>query len=361
MVMMGIEFVGDIPFSDVVINPIIQAPDGRRMSKSLGTGIDPLELVDAHGADAVRFGLLLMASTQDVRFNEQRIVQGRQLGTKIWNATRLVVERGGRAGQPAPTPTTMADRWITSMLAQTVASATRLVDEYDFSALADLIYHAIFDDFCDWYLELLKAGAADGAVAGYVWEQLLTLTNPMMPFVTEECFAHMPGADGMLLTHPLAVAPFGDDADATAGIAAIQEAVTALRAFRQEKSIKPRQELTVDADGLPDLDRDAVAALARVVWSDDLGEDPSPVVLPSGGRLLIARVALDIDTAAERARIDQAIAAAEGELARADRQLANERFTSRAPEHLVQAERDKAARFTSEITALRAERERLVD
>jgi valyl-tRNA synthetase len=97
------------------------------------------------------------------------------------------------------------------------------------------------------------------------------------------------------------------------------------------------------------------------VWSDDLGEDPSPVVLPSGGRLLIARVALDIDTAAERARIDQAIAAAEGELARADRQLANERFTSRAPEHLVQAERDKAARFTSEITALRAERERLVD
>ena len=361
MVMMGIEFVGDIPFSDVVINPIIQAPDGRRMSKSLGTGIDPLELVDAHGADAVRFGLLLMASTQDVRFNEQRILQGRQLGTKIWNATRLVVERGGRAGQATPTPTTMADRWITSMLAQTVATATRLIDEYDFSALADLIYHAIFDDFCDWYLELLKTGAADGTVAGYVWEQLLTLANPIMPFVTEECFAHMPGAEGMLLTHPLAVAPFADDGDATAGIAAIQEAVTALRAFRQEKAIKPRQELTVGAEGVPTLDRDAVAALARIVWSDDLGEDPSPVVVPSGGRLLIARVALQIDTAAERARLDQAIAAAEGELERAHRQLANERFTSRAPEHLVQAERDKAARFTAEIAALGLERDRLVD
>ena len=102
MVMMGVEFMGEEPFSDVYIHSVVQAPDGRRMSKSLGTGIDPLDVIEQHGADALRFGLLMMSSTQDVRFSADRIDQGRQLVTKLWNATRLVVDRGGRAGGAAP-------------------------------------------------------------------------------------------------------------------------------------------------------------------------------------------------------------------------------------------------------------------
>ncbi len=359
MVMMGLEFAGDIPFADVVINPIIQAPDGRRMSKSLGTGIDPLELVDEHGADAVRFGLLLMASTQDVRFNAQRVQQGRQLVTKIWNATRLVVDRGGRAGVAAPQPATLADRWITSVLAATVRDAERLMAEYDFSGLADLIYHAIFDDFCDWYLELLKAGAAEGAVAGFVLEQLLALAHPLMPFVTEECFARLPGAEGMLLTHALPAAPYTGDDGALAGMAAVQEAVTALRATRQDLGLKPRDELSIAFDGDRGVPHAEVAALGRAAWSHELGDDAIATVLPGGGRLLVARPAVRIDVEAARARLDGAIVAAREELARAERQLANERFTSRAPEHLVAAEREKAARFTAEIADLSAERDRL--
>ena len=361
MVMMGIEFLGDIPFADVVINPIIQAPDGRRMSKSLGTGIDPLDLVDAHGADAVRFGLLLMASTQDVRFNEQRVLQGRQLATKLWNATRLVVDRGGKAGVDAPTPSLLGDRWICDYLSRTVSEAERLVAEFDFSALADLLYRTIFDGFCGWYLELLKVGEGSPEVAGFALEQLLALVNPLMPFVTEECYAQMPGADADgLLRHPLAVAPWPhDDAAQTDGTHLI-EAVTALRAFKSENGMKPRDPLFVTLEErVPfTLPRTAVSALAHVSWADEAAADARSIGLELG-RLLVSRPDAVIDTAAECARVEAKLASVRDELSRAERQLANANFVDRAPDHLVQAERDKAARFAAEITELEAERRRL--
>jgi valyl-tRNA synthetase len=361
MVMMGLEFMGDIPFSDVVINPIIQAPDGRRMSKSLGTGIDPLDLVDTHGADAVRFGLLLMASTQDVRFNEQRILQGRQLATKLWNATRLVIERGGRAGLPSPPePATLGDRWIADYLRDTIDEANRLVREYDFSALADLIYRTIFDGFCDWYLELLKVGEGTPEVAGYVLEQLLALANPVMPFVTEECFAAIPGAEGTLLTHPLPVAPWDRDESARAGGDHVIEVVTALRAFKAEKGMKPRDGLDVflEARAPFPLAAQAVARLAHVRWLEEAPDDAQSISIALG-RLLVRRPDAEVDVTAECRRIDARLHDARRELARAEGQLGNERFVSRAPEHLVVAEREKAARFAGEIAELTAERERL--
>ncbi len=361
MVMMGIEFAGDIPFSDVVINPIIQAHDGRRMSKSLGTGIDPLELIDQHGADAVRFGLLLMASTQDVRFNEQRVLQGRQLATKLWNATRLVVDRSGRAGIAAPPLTTLGDRWIGDVLADAVVTADRLLAEYDFSALADLLYRTIFDAFCDWYLELLKVGEATPEVGGYVLEQLLALAAPLMPFVTEECYSQLPGAapEG-LLRHPLATAPWPADEQARRQGGHLIEAVTALRAFKAENGIKPREPLTVTLEErVPfDLPRHAVAALAHVTWTETAADDARFIGLELG-RLLVSRPGAVVDVTAECARVDATIAQTTAELARAERQLANANFTSRAPEHLVAAERDKAARFVAEIAELHAERDRL--
>ncbi len=361
MVMMGLEFMGDIPFSDVVINPIIQAPDGRRMSKSLGTGIDPLDLIDEHGADAVRFGLLLMASTQDVRFNEQRILQGRQLATKLWNATRLVVDRGGRAGVDAPEPVEIGDRWMAQALRQTVNDATTLVAEYDFSALADLLYRTIFDAFCDWYLELLKVGKATPEMAGYIIEQLLALAHPVMPFVTEECFSQLPGATDLLLTHPLAEAPWPDDANAYAHGHLVIDAVTALRTAKSEMGMKMRDRLSIAfiPQGLGTaLDRDAVGALAHVDWIETPPTDASSVVIEAG-RLVLSRPEGTVDTVAECARLAERIDTTREELARAERQLANPKFVERAPAHLVDAERDKAQRFVDEIAELTVERERL--
>jgi valyl-tRNA synthetase len=353
MIMTGIEYMGEPPFRDVYVHSVIQAPDGRRMSKSLGTGIDPLDLIAVHGADAVRFGLLLMASQQDVRFNEERIRQGRQLATKLWNATRLVVERGGAVQAEAPEPALLADRWICSRVAAAVKEASELVAAYELSRLADLVYHVIFDDFCDWYLELLKVGEATPAVAGHVLEQLLALAHPLIPFVTEECWSRLPGSQGLMLTHALARAPGPSDPVAERAVAALREAVTELRAFRAEAGVPPREtlEVALDVSGPVPFPTAELAALARVrVSADGYG---TPQVVPlSFGRLLVRRAGAEVDAETERARLSGAIEELEREIARAAGMLANPRFVERAPADVVGRERDKLARFTAERETL---------
>ncbi len=351
MVMMGLEYMGEVPFRDVYIHSVVQAPDGRRMSKSLGTGIDPLEVVDREGADALRFGLLMITSTQDVRFSEDRIRQGRQLVTKLWNATRLVVDRGGRAGD-APVAETLGDRWIASVIAGAIEESDRLVEGFEFSQFADGLYHLIFDDLCDWYLELLKAGLASPAMAGAALEQVLALAHPVIPFTTEECWSRLPGSEGLMLTHAPATAPGPRDPQAEAAITALREAVQAMRSFRADQAISPRDALVVSLaldDGAP-LPVEALAAIANV----ELGEagDDALVVPISFGRILVKAPAVDVD--AERTRLTAALDAARTELARAEKQLANEKFTSRAPAHLVEAERDKARRFSAEAEEISA-------
>ncbi len=355
MVMMGIEYMGDVPFSDVYIHSVVQSPDGRRMSKSLGTGIDPDEVIAKSGADALRFGLLMMSSTQDVRFSHERVGQGRQLVTKLWNAGRLVLERGGTVGGPDPAPATVADRWMASRLAFAVAEAEQALAGFRFSQLADLVYHVVFDEYCDWYLELLKAGEAEPEVAAALLEQILALLHPLMPFVTEEIWSGMPGAEGLMLQHAPARALAGRDAAAEVQLDALREAVTALRSYASERGLPRSAGLRVwlEAPGGPELAPPALDALAGAAVVD--AEPEGATVLPlSFGRLLVAPAG-GLDRAAERERVERALAEAEAELSRAERQLANERFVERAPAHLVEAERKKARRFEGERDALRDE------
>ena len=239
MVMMGCEFMGEEPFADVAIHSVVQAPDGRRMSKSLGTGIDPMDEIERHGADALRFGLLMMSSTQDVRFSQERIDQGRQLVTKLWNAVRLVVDRGGRAGAGPVEPAALADRWIASRVADAVERGAGHLARFELSQLADLVYHVVFDDYCDWYLELLKAGEATPEMAGAALEQLLALAHPLMPFVTEEGWSRMPGSESLMAVHPAPSAPGPRDEAAEAEIRAVQEEVNAIRGWRAQRGISP--------------------------------------------------------------------------------------------------------------------------
>lgn len=352
MVMMGLEYMGEVPFRDVYIHSVVQAPDGRRMSKSLGTGIDPLDVVGREGADALRFGLLMITSTQDVRFSEDRIRQGRQLVTKLWNATRLVVDRGGRANAAPPVPQALGDRWIASTIGAAIEQADHLVEGFEFSQLADLLYHLIFDDLCDWYLELLKAGQADPAFAGAAIEQVLALAHPVIPFTTEECWSRLPGSAGLMLTHAPATAPGPRDGAAEQSMAAVREVITAVRALRVEHGISPRTPLTVslvthEPGIVPD---DALTALANAEMGDP--GDGALVVPLACGRLLVR--APEVDPQALRLRLETALFAARTELARAQKQLTNDRFTSRAPAHLVQAEREKADRHTGEIEEISA-------
>jgi len=350
MVMMGDEFLDEDPFTEVYIHSVIQAPDGRRMSKSLGTGIDPLEVIEQHGADALRFGLLMMSSTQDVRFSADRIDQGRQLVTKLWNATRLVVDRGGRAGLTRPGPATLADRWIASRIARAVDEAADLTAGFEMSQLAKLVYELVFDDYCDWYLELLKSGEATPDVAGFALEQILALVHPLMPFVTEECWSRMPGAEGLMAVHAPPVAPGGADPGAEAEIAAVREVVGALRAYRSRRNLPPRTRLAMDPAPAP-----AVAALDPVEAADDAARPTLVATLLPGGRSIsVGPLAEAVDPEVERRRLQDELAKADSERDRAQRKLADARFVERAPAHLVEAEREKAARYAAEREALAA-------
>ena len=209
MIMFGLEFVGDIPFEDVYVHPIIQAPDGRRMSKSLGTGIDPLDLIEggprppvfeqggefpAYGADAVRFGLLAMSSSQDVRFNEDKVAQGRQLANKLWNASRLLLLRVPDE-LPEPRAVTVEDAWILSRLQRAKAATEQAFEDFELHRAALGLYDFVYGDLCDWYLELIKPrlyaddNAEVSAVALHVLRETLALAHPVIPFVTEEIWS----------------------------------------------------------------------------------------------------------------------------------------------------------------------------
>src|SRR3954451_15297703 len=165
MVMMGLEFTGEIPFSDVYCHSVIQAPDGRRMSKSLGTGIDPLDLIDAHGADGVRFGLLAMSSTQDVRFSEEKVAQGQALANKLFNATRFVLLNVDADAGAEPRPHTVYDRWILSRLQAAKAAFADSVPRFDFAKAALGLYDFVYGELCDWYLELIKGRHMDARLS----------------------------------------------------------------------------------------------------------------------------------------------------------------------------------------------------
>ncbi|MDP9386133.1 MAG: valine--tRNA ligase, partial [Actinomycetota bacterium] len=238
MVMMGLEFAGDIPFSDVYVHSVIQAPDGRRMSKSLGTGIDPLELIDEYGADATRFGLLAMSSTQDVRFSAERIAQGQQLVTKLWNASRLVLTRvpDGTAVPSGPVePGAVEDAWILSRLERAKAEYARAIEGFEFHRAALGLYAFVYDELCDWYLELVKPRLYDGDPAGAatalaVLAETLALAHPIMPYVTEEIWSFLPGVEGMLAEGP---APGPDPSRVDAGAEdAVGRAIAAVQGLR---------------------------------------------------------------------------------------------------------------------------------
>src|SRR5256714_8802300 len=212
MVMMGLRFPGDVPFRDVYVPSIVQAPDGRRMSKSLGTGIDPLDLLDRYGADATRFGLLAMSSSQDVRFSEEKIAQGAQLATKLWNASRFVLLGVGEGVETAARPQAVEDRWILSRLQRAKADMRRSIETFEFHHAALGLYDFVFSELCDRYIELVKPRLDERDVQAtllLILRETLALAHPIIPFVTEEIWSHVPGAEGLLAA---ARWPAADDA-----------------------------------------------------------------------------------------------------------------------------------------------------
>ena len=306
MVMAGLELIGDIPFGDVIIHSTILAPDGRRMSKSLGTGIDPLDLIERYGADATRYGLLKMSSTQDVRFSEGPIEEGRKLANKLWNASRLLMLAG--AGEVDVRPSSVEERWILARIDATRAEVEDDLARFDFAHAVDRLYHLTFDDFCDWYLEAIKPRLEDAdakATAFAALERLLTLLHPVMPHVTEEVWSQF--HDSRLIVAPW---PQADDRYA-ADVDALARAQTAARIYRRSGV-----RITVSGDALRIFE-----AVARPS-ADGQG-----------------------DVEAERLRVRK-------EIERSERMLANEKFVANAAPDVVATEREKLEQYRAELDAL---------
>ncbi|MBN1528165.1 MAG: valine--tRNA ligase [Thermoleophilaceae bacterium] len=347
MVMFGVELTGELPFTDVPIHSVVQAPDGRRMSKSLGTGIDPLEMIDVYGADALRFGLLAMSSSQDVRFNEERVKQGRDLANKLWNASRLILQRIGAVEADPGAAATVEDRWIVSRLDRLTESVTGQLDSFRFSPAALELYGAFWSELCDWYLELAKPRlyAEDNervsAVLVHALERILALLHPVMPFASEEIWSLLPGERGLLATSPWPAADAARrDERAEAALERFIEAVGALRSYRDEVGAKPGTTLrgVLAAEGYDDL-HEHLGRLARFELVDGGDEPVAEVEIPGGVVRVLPSEGLDAEE--EGRRRDAERTRLRGEIERLERKLSNESFVQKAPPEVVEGERGK--------------------
>jgi valyl-tRNA synthetase len=353
MVMTGLEFAGDVPFRDVYVHSVIQARDGRRMSKSLGTGIDPLDEIDVHGADALRFGLLAMSSTQDVRYSDAKVQQGRDLANKLWNASRLILLNAAEV-EAKPQPACVEDRWILSRMERTVASVTAKLDSFDFAHAATEAYAFFWSELCDWYLEIAKPRLYEGEAevsANLLWllERTLALLHPVMPFVTEEVWSYHPSRAGHLAVHRFPEAEGslldpGAEAEIERGI----ELTRRLRAWRDMVEAPASAVLSGIIDPAP---QEFVGRLSRFSFANAMAGGFGDGTIASVGPVRVLDSA-EIDADAIATRLEKRREELRSEVARAEGKLANDKFVARAPADLVEEEKGKLERYRAELEEL---------
>ncbi|MDZ4167764.1 MAG: valine--tRNA ligase [Coriobacteriia bacterium] len=387
MIMSGLDFVGDVPYRDVIIHPTVFNAEGRRMSKSLGTGIDPLDLMAHYGADGMRFGLMLQVTgNQDIKFAEEKLASSRNFANKIWNASRFVLMNLGDDFTPAePGVETVADAWILSRLADLAARVDEGLVGYEFGETARALYDFFWNEFCDWYIELAKprlaAGGAvrEGVLANlvFVLDTALRLLHPMMPFVTEEIWGRLPlaGSDRapalMVAAWPdaAALARFRDE-DAERSIGLLRELVTAVRAVRARYSVSPKVRLAVTgkAPGAAGMvlasmadDIRSLAGIGELAIEADAVKPPhAAVAVAAGSEVYISLEGL-VDFAAERARVSAELARTEDELACVRKKLSNEGYLAKAAPEIIEKDRAKAADLSAIVATLSAQLGELAD
>jgi len=356
MIFSGLFFMGEAPFSDVIIHATIQAADGRRMSKSLGTGVDPREVIDAYGADALRaWGALVGMATQDARFDVSRIEGYKRFANKLWNATRLVlssVANESPHGPPAPDGDLQpADRWILSRLQGAVREVTAGIEEYSFQRSIEAAYDFAWHDFCDWYLEAVKARLRDGdpaarSAAVHVLDTLFRLLHPFLPFVTEDLWHRLPNdRDFLLRTTWPEPDPRFDDGGAEAFFTNLIRLIEEIRATRHAAAGGASGGRLWLATDLPAAERELLRELARVELVAEAGPGALPMAWGD------ARLELPVPTDdgkrrdAERRRIAE-------ELAKVETKLANPTFRIRAPAAIVAKEEQKASELRAALARL---------
>ena len=370
MIQFGLHLTGRKPFSDVVIHGLIRAEDGRKMSKSLGNAIDPLDVVRDHGADALRLTLIQAAApNQDVPFQIEWVDAARRFGNKLWNAVRFAMGHLGEGAVPAdggyPEQPGPEAAWVLARLHEVTAEIDSALDEYRFSDAYATLYSFAWSEVFDWYLELAKSHLRDGDAAtkstlGVVTRDLLKLFHPVIPYLTEELWTHLVG-DGFIAA---ARWPQPPPNQAPAGFEAFREVVGGVRRFRAEHGLSPRQALEVTM-----LDPEAVMApwwepqlKALAGFEPRLGSGAPPGafsrVVSGSLQALISLEGL-VDVAAERGRLDREIAELESLRAKASTKLANPQFVEKAPAEIIAKEQNRVAELSATLAKLNGQRSEL--
>jgi valyl-tRNA synthetase len=392
MIMSGLYFMKDIPFDDVYIYATVLDEQGRRQSKSLGTGVDPLDVIKLYGTDALRFSLLVRAARgQDIRFvkiekdRQPQVEEARNFANKIWNASRFVLMNleGATDIEPRWVPSdALVDRWILAELNSTIEQVTSALDEYRINEVAQTLYHFFWDSFCDWYIELSKSLVAskedteESRAARcrivYVLETSLRLLHPLMPYITEEIWQLLPheGESIMLAEWPKAD-PACDDKQAREQMETLIAIITKVRNIRSEMNIPPQSRLklyigTTDqaARDVVNESADQIKRLARVdeiVISDTLPELDSAARGIARGMDIAVPLGGLIDFEKERERVVKEMARKENEARGLAARLENISFVERAPAEVVQETRNRHEELIAEIEKLRDTLESLVE
>jgi valyl-tRNA synthetase len=380
MAMQGIHFMKEVPWKTLYLHGLVRAADGSKMSKSKGNTVDPLGLIDQYGADALRFFMAAMESQgRDIKMDESRVAGYRNFATKLWNAARFAQSNGigGSHSIHAPKAELAVNRWIIGEVVGTVEKLNKAFAEFRFDGMADVIYHMVFDQFCDWYLELIKPAFVDGEkgemdaesmiVAGWVIDQILVMLHPFMPFITEELW-HALGDRPYDIIHAKWPEPNATvDADAVREIDWVIDTISKTRSFKAELNIPPGARLTANiADPQPStiaiIERQA-AALSRLGRIDSFAFAPvetnNVAQIVVGGDTVVYALDGIIDLDAERSRITKAIEAAAKERDALAGRLSNASFVEKAKPEAVEKARADHAEKTAEAERLTAALARL--
>lgn len=369
MIFQGLEFTDQIPFKDVLMHGLVRDSEGRKMSKSLGNGVDPLEVIEKYGADAMRY-MISTSSTpgQDLRFRWERVEQARNFANKIWNASRFALmnlEGVNAADIDLTGPLGTADRWILHRLNETVRDVTRLIDSYEFGETGRLLYNFIWDDLCDWYIEFSKLSlyGTDAAakkqtqsVLAYVLDQTQRLIHPFMPFISEEIWQHLPhvGDTITLAAWPTENAAF-EAPDAIREMELLMEAIRSVRNIRAEVNvpmskkvellIKPASAETQDILSKNEeyLKRFCNTSLLEIDLTMT-APDKAMTSIITGAELYLPLAGL-IDITQELARLDKELQSLHGEVERIEKKLGNEGFVAKAPAKVIEEEKAKLADY----------------
>ncbi|MBF0391759.1 MAG: valine--tRNA ligase [Alphaproteobacteria bacterium] len=369
MMMMGLHFMGEVPFRDIYIHALVRDEKGQKMSKSKGNVIDPLDLIEKFGCDALRFTLTALAAQgRDLKLAESRVEGYRNFATKLWNAARFC-QMNECAVDPGFDPGRVAEkvnRWIVGKVAETSGRIVVALDGYRFNDAANAVYQFTWNTFCDWYLEFAKpilagddaiAKAETRATAAWVFDQILHMLHPFMPFITEELWEQMaPDRSGRLISARWPEYGAIADREADAEMDWVVRLIQAVRSVRSEMNVPPGARIPLIIKGANEITRarlyankEVVASLARLSGVEVSDRDPPDgsvqVVVDEASAILpIADV---VDLAKERVRLEKEVAKAEGEIARIDAKLGNEAFVAKARPEVVDEQRERRDEYES--------------